>query len=65
MGHYFLISEVDAFRLAGNGQEAGLADNLTNLSKSALASEGACPASGEGVACNYCLVENVQCGTQI
>lgn len=65
MGHYFLISAMDDLRLAGNGQQAGLASNLTNLLKSALASEGASPESGVGVASNYCLAENFNCGTQI
>lgn len=46
MGHYFLISEMDALRLAGNGQEAGLAGNLTNLLMSALAPGGTCPEVG-------------------
>lgn len=49
MGHYFLISEMDALRLAGNSQEAGLAGYLTNLLMSALASEGACSEVGRAL----------------
>lgn len=61
-GHYFLISEIDARRLAGNSQEAGLADNLTNL---LLPLKVPVLGAERALLSTTALLKNFKCGPQI